>query len=311
MLRQSSLSPLPELSSASFAPSAWSHALEGCPLQRLRSFCAYECSATSDGSIQCKKSVEDSEEEECSGAAVALSVGPAEPKIIAFQDPGDLDHMACNLTLANYLLRRRRELVVNHRVLQLGCGSGLAGIAASRAGACTVHLTDASAEALDCVRRSAEASGVSEKVVVSRHVVGEPVRDKFDVCLALDVSLETTAIESLVGTLSSVLTSNKATAVVAWRRRDCITDRRVFDELRSHFDISVMADLPCLPHDALKPIRGTGCKLASASTLVFLRLDQKCPGGQKRTCCCDDEDLSSSSRTRDEGRPILRRHVTH
>lgn len=240
---------------------------------------------------------------------MAFTVG-TEPKIIIFPNADGLEHSACSLALAHYVLRQRRELVCHNRVLQLGCGgSGLAGIAASRAGACRVHLTDGSAEVVELARRSVAASGVQENTVVSQLRLGQSVDDTYDVCLALDVCLSGHTLDGLVHTLNSVLnscgTTHQPMAVVAWRRQDPRAERQVLDELRCHFDITVMADLPCIPHDAVRPLERSYSEHfnpsnLAASALVFLRLEHKSRASQKRPQLTINVD---------EGRPI-RRHAS-
>lgn len=74
------------------------------------------------------------------------------------------------------LLTQRPELVQGKRVLELGCGLGIAGLAAALAGAHSVLLTDREPLALECALRSAAASGLacaslpsSFEVAVTQH----------------------------------------------------------------------------------------------------------------------------------------------
>lgn len=281
----------------------FAHRLEGAPLQRLNS-CSYppcgpRASSFGYGGGEPSKADYD--------RAMAFTVAP-EPRIIIFHDSEVVDGVACSLALAHYVLRQRRELVREARVLVLGCGGGgLAGIAASRAGACRVHLTDGSAAALELARRGVAASGVGENTVVSRLGFGQVVEDEYDVCLALDVILADDAIDNLVRTLTSVLcdAAHQPMAVVAWKRRafQPSLERKAMDELRAHFDLSVMADLPCLPRGVLKPVKFPAHavvdpNLANGDNLVFLRVEAKAHAGQKRARFQGDE-----------GRP-LRRHAS-
>lgn len=306
------------------SPPPWanSHALEGCPLQRLQSFVYAPTDSdtttppdgrdtwthTEQSTPQLAARQKDEPLRSPPPPPMAFTVG-AEPKIVIFPNADGLEHSACSLALAHYVLRQRRELVCHNRVLQLGCGTGLAGIAASRAGACRVHLTDGSTEAVELARRSVAASGVQDNTEVSQLRLGQSVDGAYDVCLALDVCLSGHTLDGLVHTLNSVLNSSSTThhpmAVVAWRRQDPRAERRVLDELRCHFDITVMADLPCLPHDAVRPLersysdRFNPSNLA-ASALVFLRLEHKSRVAQKRPQLTINVD---------EGRPI-RRHAS-
>jgi predicted nicotinamide N-methyase len=88
------------------------------------------------------------------------------------------------------------------RVVELGCGLGPASIAAARAGA-EVLATDASAEALRLVRRSAQLNGVG--VETAQVDWAEPAelleRAPFDLALAADVLYEEASVEPLLSLL--------------------------------------------------------------------------------------------------------------
>lgn len=91
--------------------------------------------------------------------------------------------------LARYVLDRP-EVVVGKRVLDLASGSGIVGIAAARAGAAAVVMSDHDARARIAARRNAERNGVTAEVVGD--LVGDddgPVLD-VDVILAGDVFYE-------------------------------------------------------------------------------------------------------------------------
>ena len=88
------------------------------------------------------------------------------------------------------------------RVIELGCGLALPGLAAARAGA-TVLATDECPEALTLVARNAEANGVRvESAAVDWAEPDEIVRRApFDVVLASDVLYEDAAIVPLLSLL--------------------------------------------------------------------------------------------------------------
>ena len=84
--------------------------------------------------------------------------------------------------LARYVLDRP-EVVVGKRVLDLASGSGIVGIAAARAGAAAVVMSDHDARARIAARRNAERNGVVAEVV------GDLVGDEDGPALDVDVIL--------------------------------------------------------------------------------------------------------------------------
>lgn len=68
--------------------------------------------------------------------------------------------------LARWVLDHR-TVVAGRRVLDLGCGGGVAGIAAARAGAATVTANDIDPLALAMVRRNARLNRVTPELVVA------------------------------------------------------------------------------------------------------------------------------------------------
>ena len=88
------------------------------------------------------------------------------------------------------------------RVVELGCGLGAPSILAARTGAKAL-ATDVAPEALELVRRSAEANGVSVETAVAdwaapNELVG---RGPFDLVLAADVLYERAAVAQLLSLL--------------------------------------------------------------------------------------------------------------
>lgn len=79
-------------------------------------------------------------------------------------DPGPFPYWACVWPAAHGLARHLLcEAPLSGRAIELGCGLGLPGLAAAAAGM-SVLETDAEPEALELVRRSAEASGLADRV---------------------------------------------------------------------------------------------------------------------------------------------------
>jgi predicted nicotinamide N-methyase len=94
------------------------------------------------------------------------------------------------------------EALEGKRVVELGCGLGLPGIVAARAGA-SVLATDASEEALTLVARNAGENGVSLETAVVDWA--EPAalleRAPFDLVLAADVLYEESSAAPLLSLL--------------------------------------------------------------------------------------------------------------
>ncbi len=82
-------------------------------------------------------------------------------------------------------LRAHPEAVAGRRVLDLGCGSGLVGIAALKAGAASVLAVDIDPHALGATQLNAEANGVAVETLCADLLDGAP--PAVEVVLAGDV----------------------------------------------------------------------------------------------------------------------------
>jgi predicted nicotinamide N-methyase len=91
------------------------------------------------------------------------------------------------------------------RVVELGCGLGIPSVLAARAGA-KVLATDVAPEALELVRRSAEANGVEVETAVADWAAPDELvgRGPFDLVLAADVLYERAAVAQLLPLLPRV-----------------------------------------------------------------------------------------------------------
>ncbi|MGE7371161.1 class I SAM-dependent methyltransferase [Neorhizobium sp. NPDC001467] len=87
--------------------------------------------------------------------------------------------------LACFVLDERHH-VAGRRVLDLGCGSGLVGIAAAKAGAARVIASDIDANALTATRLNAALNGVSVETLAGDLLAGAPPAD-VDVVLVGDL----------------------------------------------------------------------------------------------------------------------------
>jgi predicted nicotinamide N-methyase len=96
------------------------------------------------------------------------------------------------------------------RVVELGCGLGVPSVVAARGGA-AVLATDVAPEALQLVRRNAEANGVSLEVALADWAEPDELvgRGPFDLALAADVLYERSAVAQLLSLLPRL-------APVAW-----------------------------------------------------------------------------------------------
>lgn len=94
--------------------------------------------------------------------------------------------------LAEYLLQHP-ELVKGKRVLDFGCGSGLVGIAAAKAGARSVVCCDSDTLALQAAEENAQRNGVVIETMSDWSKSTEP----FDCLLAADVLYDLTSAGDL------------------------------------------------------------------------------------------------------------------
>jgi predicted nicotinamide N-methyase len=99
-------------------------------------------------------------------------------------------------------LGERPSLVAHKRVLDFGCGSALAGIAAARLGASSVLCNDIDALAVAASDLNAELNGVADRVSsTAENLVGSDLRGKVDVILAGDVAYDKEMAEPVLAWL--------------------------------------------------------------------------------------------------------------
>jgi predicted nicotinamide N-methyase len=91
----------------------------------------------------------------------------------AFGSPYWAHYWGGGLVLARYLLDRP-ELVAGRRVLDLGAGSGIVGIAAAKAGAAKVIVADVDPYAIAAMELNAVINGVAILPVLADLTTGEP-----------------------------------------------------------------------------------------------------------------------------------------
>ena len=107
----------------------------------------------------------------------------------------DLEHMPYGFLLwesaigmARFLMQRP-QLVCGKRVLELGCGVGLSGLAAAVCGG-TVEQTDHEPGVLELARKNAEANGVTGITQFIADWTDWKVKDKYDVVIGADILYE-------------------------------------------------------------------------------------------------------------------------
>ena len=102
----------------------------------------------------------------------------------AFASPYWAYYWLGGLALARFVLDRP-ETVAGRRVLDLGCGSGLVGIAAAKAGAASVLAADIDGYAVMATALNAEANGVAIEAICADLTAG--ATPAVDLLLAGDV----------------------------------------------------------------------------------------------------------------------------
>ncbi len=139
----------------------------------------------------------------------ALLRGDTEPPYWAYLWSG-------SRCLAEYVTRW--GALRGRRVLELGCGLGLAGIAAARVGADVVFV-DRALPALAFVRASLEANGLAGVTVCADHHTLSPDA-RFDYMLAAEVAYEPARFDDLARTLVRHLAPRGAALIADGFRTD-------------------------------------------------------------------------------------------
>jgi predicted nicotinamide N-methyase len=126
------------------------------------------------------------------------------------------------IALARHVQSMGDELV-GKRVLELGCGLGLAGVTAGLAGA-EVLFTDYVKEALDFARRNTTLNGIPDKNAMFRILDWENADDleTFDLVLGSEIVYDYFLHGSLIGVLSRVVAA-KGLVLLADRKRLCVS----------------------------------------------------------------------------------------
>lgn len=109
------------------------------------------------------------------------------------------------LALAEHLILRERA--VGLRVLELGCGAALPGIAAERAGAASVLCTDCHPLALELARYNGRLNGCTRLEARLLDWYRPDLADAFDLVLGSEVVYFERAFEPLLSVLKSLVLS--------------------------------------------------------------------------------------------------------
>lgn len=97
-------------------------------------------------------------------------------------------------------LGRNPERVAGRTVVDIGCGGGLAGIAAARAGAARVIANDIDGAALEMARRNAAANGVS-LILAGGNLLDTPPSREWGVLLVADLFYEKSVADPMMAWL--------------------------------------------------------------------------------------------------------------
>jgi predicted nicotinamide N-methyase len=146
--------------------------------------------------------------------------------------------------------------VMGKTVLDLGCGLGLTGLVAARAGA-TVRFVDNAAPALDFVGASARVNGLAIDTCAA-DFRALPADDRFDLILAAEVAYDPPTFSDLAAALARHL-APAGTALVADGYR---TDTRpLYRELQGRALLAHAIDVRASEDGRVAPVRITSLRL--------------------------------------------------
>lgn len=188
-------------------------------------------------------------------------VGPECGWLLLAEAPGDLGIGGKlwdgALVLSRWLAGSEgRALVEEARCLELGAGTGLVGLAATRLGASQVVITDMN-EVVPLITRNAKCNTPKAldvgRVVIAPLLWGEsrdaegkdskgeeqenPCSGPFDVVLMSDVVYDPAGYDPLLRTLRSVVEENPACVIIHAYRKRHPEERRFFDVFDEEYDV--------------------------------------------------------------------------
>ncbi|KAI0079721.1 S-adenosyl-L-methionine-dependent methyltransferase [Panus rudis PR-1116 ss-1] len=144
--------------------------------------------------------------------------------------------------LSSYVARRGS--LKRKRVLELGSGTGLVGLAAAILGA-SVWITD-QAPLLEIMRRNVDMNNLGHSVKVMELNWGDPLPQDlppFDLILAADCVYFEPAFPLLVKTLSDLADAGEPEILFCYKKRRK-ADKRFFTMLKKHFTWDEVSDDP-------------------------------------------------------------------
>ncbi|MFW6049601.1 MAG: 50S ribosomal protein L11 methyltransferase [Myxococcota bacterium] len=122
---------------------------------------------------------------------------PGEVEVVV--DPGRAFGSGTHDTTRLVLREVDRRVRGGERVLDVGCGSGILGVAALRLGAASVRAVDVDADAVPVARENARINRVASRMTVSATPV-ERLRGRYDLVLA---NIETVILEKLAPAIAA------------------------------------------------------------------------------------------------------------
>ncbi|PPR03849.1 hypothetical protein CVT26_000847 [Gymnopilus dilepis] len=137
--------------------------------------------------------------------------------------------------LANYLVQKGPSYIQGKKILELGSGTGLVGLAVGALGDAEVLITD-QAPLLPIMQRNVSLNGLQDRVRVAELNWGSPIPSDIpfpDIILAADCVYFEPAFPLLVQTLSDL--SNSETEILFCYKKRRKADKRFFTMLKKAF----------------------------------------------------------------------------
>ena len=179
-------------------------------------------------------------------------VGGCENSLTIFEDPAGCGPGGALWDAAVVLAHHLHSLQLRGaRVLELGAGTGLPGLAAARLGA-QVTLTDRP-RALPLLRRNAEHNGLSVSVVELEWGCTPPEWSQaetppFNLVLGADIVCHEESMAPLIATLRQLLRGG-GEALISNKCRD-VAEHRFWEAAAAEFHVELLAEgLPAAPRD--------------------------------------------------------------
>jgi len=154
-----------------------------------------------------------------------------------------------SIVLANFLVGK----LEGKRIVEVGCGAGLASITAAKSGASYVVATDGDSQALDLSRENQEINHVTSEILKFELLLWGSRKDHerirsmhgdFDVVIASDVAALVygeDAMVQLIETFVALCAPRSATLFFSFKKRlNESVEKTFWDLFRERFDISML-----------------------------------------------------------------------